>query len=635
MQSSSIIRFDQYELDLGTYELRKSGRAIRLEKSPMELLVLLAEKRGQLVTREEIIHRLWGDNVFVDTRQGINTAIYKLRTALRDDPDHPRFLQTVSGRGYRLISHDASAAEEHATIAPESVQIKTVEESSDSKRKNWKLLIALLATFVAAVVGAVLGWRFHVFRPPPDSGSITSIAVLPLANLSGDPQQEYFADGMTDELITDLAKISAFRVISRTSVMRYKHARLPLPQIGRELNVDTVLEGSVVRSGNRVRITAQLVETSTDRHLWAENYERNLSDVLSLQDDIARTIATQVQAKLAPGEEARLALARTVNPEAYDLYLRGRYLSGMRGENDLDDSVAYFEQAISLDSNFAPAYASIAQSYGLLGNNGAAAPQDAYPKDKAAALKALELDPDLGDAHVALAEVLNDYEWNWPAAEEEYKRAIVLEPNNSTAHHWYAMALAWMGRSQEALAEIKQARQLDPLSTRINANVANVLYFARQYDLAVSESEKTIQLDARDPVPHLIAGLAYSQRKEYGKAIAEVQTAVALGNEQQYNRHATFDTWLAEVYAVAGKRQQALSVLMKVKDIGRHTWVSPTLIAAVYAGLGEKDEAFAWLQQALTERDPRLFILKVSPAFDPLRSDPRFNEMLRRRRVLL
>lgn len=633
MQSSSIIRFDQYELDLGTYELRKSGRAIRLEKAPMDLLVLLAEKRGQLVTREEIIHRLWGDNVFVDTRQGINTAIYKVRTALRDDPEHPRFLQTVSGRGYRLISHDASAAEERAPIAPEPVQINTPERSSGSKRKYWKLFIPLLAALVAAIVGVVLGWRFHLSHPPLHGGSIASIAVLPLANLSGDPQQEYFADGMTDEVITDLAKIGTLRVISRTSVMRYKHSAQPLPQIGRELNADAILEGSVLRSGNRVRITAQLIEASTDRHLWAESYERNLSDVLSLQDDIAGAIVSQVQAKLAPGEQTRFLRARTVNPEAYDLYLRGRYLTEMRGENDLDESVAYFQQAINLDPNYAPAYAAIAQSYGLLGNNGAAAPEDAYPKAKAAALRALELDPDLGDAHVALAVVLNDYEWNWPAAEEEYKRAIVLEPNNSTAHHWYAMTLAWLGRSQEAIAEIEQARRLDPLSTRVNANVGNVLYFARQYDLAIVESERTIQLDARDPVPHLIAGLAYSQRKEYAKAIAETQAAVALGEEQQYNRHATFDSWLAEVYGVAGNRRQALDVLRKVKDVGKHTWVSPTLIAAVYAGLGDKDEAFAWLQKALAEHDPRLFILKVSPAFDPLRFDPRFNSVLRRRRL--
>jgi TolB-like protein/DNA-binding winged helix-turn-helix (wHTH) protein/Tfp pilus assembly protein PilF len=631
MQSSPIIRFDQYELDLSSYELRKAGRAIRLEKIPMELLILLAERRGQLVTREEIIQRLWGESVFVDTRQGINTAIHKIRTALRDDPEHPRILQTIAGKGYRLISTSDTPAAQHPVGVPSSFGDTDQEVAGKSRRRaawrNWQLPVAVLALLAAAAISAILARRFHVFRSSPPVGTVRSIAVLPLMNLSRDPEQEYFADGMTDELITDLAKISALRVISRTSVMRYKGATPPLRQIGKELNVDVVVEGSVLRAGDRVRITAQLVEASTDRHLWAERYERDFRDVLRLQEDVALDIAKQVHAKLTPQEQVRLAGAHGVNPDAYELYLKGRYHWARRGTgHGLTKAVEYFERAISVDPNYALAYAGAAQSYGMLGNNQVLPSHQVYPKAKAAALKALQLDPDLSDAHTALAEVLNDYEWNWPAAEQEYKRAIELNPNDPTAHHWYAVSLAWVGRSAEAIDEIQRALQLDPVAVNPHSNLALILLWARQYDRATVEAQEALELDANVITPHEVLALVFLQKRSYDRALAEFETAARMSPLPRMLAK------LAYGYAMTGQSAKALSTLDKLKHLPTGTYCPATSMAIIYGALGQKDEAFALLNKGLTSRDGAdLLAIKVHPFFDPLRSDPRFAEVLRRR----
>lgn len=628
MASRPTFRFGKFELDPSSYELRTPRKTVHLEKSPMELLIFLAERQGQLVTREEIIKLLWADDVHVDTRQGINTAIYKIRAALEDDPKRPHMLQTVSGKGYRLIAVSPAAEQSRGLkptpSSPHESGPPEADGGSGRKLRKWPTVVlglailALLAGFFAAF-GRRLLRSSNAARP---AAEIRAIAVLPLANLSGNPQQDYLADGMTDELITDLAKSSGLRVISRTSVMRYKGTTLPLPQIGRELNVDAVVEGSVARSGERIRATAQLVETSTDRHLWADSYERDMRDVLLLQDDLAKAIADQVEAKLDSGRPVRV---RPVNPQAYDLYLKGLYFCEKRTKADFATSLDYFQRAIALDPGYAQAYAGKAEDYGLLGNNRFMPPDQVYAKAKQAALKALQLDPDLAEAHVSMAEILDDYEWNWTGGEKEFKRAIELNPNDVTAHHWYAMSLAWRGRLTEATAEIEYASQLDPLSMRVNGNVAQILFWAHDYDRALRKSQSALKIHPNDWGTHMVLGRIWLQKRVNQAAIGEFQKAVDLAPG-----HRTLPIWLAYGYARIGQKQKAENILRRLENSQAQEYTSPALIAIIYAGLGERDEALTILERALVKRDTGLVIIKVDPAFDPLRSDPRFQRVLNR-----
>ena len=498
-------------------------------------------------------------------------------------------------------------------------------------RRRWlPVAVALAALLVMLGWFNVRGLRESLLggaQPP----HIRSLAVLPLVNLSGDAQQEYFADGMTDALITDLAKISALRVISRTSVMRYKRATPPLQQIGKELGVDAVVEGSVLRSGDHVRITAQLVEASTDRHLWAESYQRDVHDVLQLQDDLAGAIAKQVQAKLTPQERVRLT--HSVNAEAYELYLKGRYNWNNRGTRSTDNSerlrrtIDLLQRAVAIDPNYAPAWADLAKAYGVLGAAELMPVSEVFPKAKSAALKALELEPDLGEAHSLLAGVLNDFEWNWPAAEKEDRRAIELNPSDATAHQWYAMHLSWAGRSAEAIAEIERARELDPTSVPICATVSRIFLWAGQYDRAMVEAQKTLELEPTEATSYLVLAQVDLKNGNYQKAISELQTVARLNNENPRSI-----AWTAWGYALAGQRRKAVAILEKVKQVCRREYCPPTSIAMVYGALGQKDQAFAWLDKALIQGDGiQLSMIKVSPYFDSLRPDPRFAEVLRRR----
>jgi len=453
---------------------------------------------------------------------------------------------------------------------------------------------------------------------------IESLAVLPLTNFSGDPQQEYFADGMTEALIADLGQIEALRVISRTSVMQYKGVKKPLPQIARELNVDAVIEGSVLRSGDRVRITAQLIRATTDTHLWAQSYERDLRDVLALQDDVARAIATEVKAKLTPQESARLRQPRPVNPEAHENYLKGLYYWNKRTAADLKRSIEYFQQAIRKDPNYAQAYAGLADCYVVLPNYSATSPQDAFPKAKAAAEKAIQIDGGLAEAYPALAQVAAFYNYDWPNAEREFKRAIELNPSYATAHQWYAIMLARMGQQERALAEVKLAQELDPLSLIINLNVAWILYLARQYDQGIEQLGKTLELDQSFAAAHDTLGVCYVQKGMYEQGIAELRKAISLsGGDPNIKGE------LGNAYAVAGKRKQALEILGELTALWKQSYFSPYYIASIYAGLGDKDHAFAWLEKAYKEQDTWISFVNVDPAFDPLHSDPRFQDLVR------
>ena len=458
-------------------------------------------------------------------------------------------------------------------------------------------------------------------------GRIRAVAVLPLEDLSGDQVRDYFADGMTEALITNLAKIGALRVISRTSVMQYRGVRRPLPEIARELNVDAVVEGSVLRSGNRVRITAQLIRAATDQHLWAESYERDLRDVLSLQSEVARAIANEIQIKLTPQDQARLASVRSVDPEAYQLYLKGRFYWNKRTEESLKKGIEYFHQAIDLDPNYALAYAGLADCYGLLGWDlfGSLPPREALPIAKAAAKKALEIDDNLAEAHNSLAWTKLVFDWDWLGAQSEFKRAIELNPGYAAAHHWYAECLAGMGRYDEALAEIKRAQESDPLSLIISAVVGWILYFNRQHDQAIVQFQKALELDPNFWVAHWCLGRAYEQKAMFAEAVAEFQKAIDLSAGSPLALAA-----LGHAYAVSGKTTEAQRVLNELKESSKRRYVSLYGIAAIHAGLGEHDQAFEWLEKAYEERSGWLVWLKSEPVSDVLRSDPRFQNLLRR-----
>ncbi len=616
---ANVFRFDEAEVDEGRYELRRQGRMVKLEKIPMELLLLLLGRRGELVTREEIIARLWGKDVFVDTEQGINTAIRKIRQALRDDPEQPRFVQTVVGKGYRFVAPVTVVGS--ATEGPPG---RTMP--AERGRRWWIGAVATAALLAVLVAVWPSGWRGRLFgrgdRP------IRSIAVLPLENLSGNPAEEYFADGMTDALITYLAQVSALRVISRTSVMRYKGAKRPLAEIARELNVDAVVEGSVVRSSNRVRINAQLIQAVPEHHLWASVYERDLADVVALQGDVARAIATEIQIKLTPQEQTRLARAQPLAPEALEAYLKGRYEWSKWTEEGLKKSIEYFEQAIQKESAYAQAWAGLADAYGLLGDLQFEPRQVALPKAKAAALRALELDETLSEAHVSLGGVLLHLEWSWSESERELQRAIALSPNNATAHQWHGYYLRAMGRFDDAIAEMKRARELDPFSPNKQNALGAAFYEAGRYDEALQQFREVPDPNATSVLRHRRMAAIYERKGMQKEATAELLAALRVGGK---NRLATV---IERKYLSSGYPEARKTFLWgdigEIQQRGRNGFLQAYWIAADYALLGEKNKAFEWLEKAFRERDVSLIYLKVDESFQALRPDPRFQDLLRR-----
>jgi TolB-like protein/Flp pilus assembly protein TadD len=446
-----------------------------------------------------------------------------------------------------------------------------------------------------------------------------------LESLSSDPSQDYFADGMTDELISALGQISALRVISRTSVMPYKHARKPLPQIAHELNVDAVVEGSVLRSGERVRITAQLIEASADKHLWSQSYEGELRDALTLQDKVAGAIADQIRIKLNPREQAALTDAKVVNPEAYESYLKGRYFWNKRTAEGLKVALAYFNQAIDEDPKYAPAHSGLADTYALLADweYGVMTPREALPKAKAAAIKALELDATLGEAHNSLAFCLDVFDWDLVAAEREFRRAIELNPSYATAHQWYASHLVVLGRNDEAIAEMRRAESLDPLSLIISADLADFLIIAHAYDESIRESHKTIELDPNFALAHNQLGQAYLQLHRHDEAVTELQKGVQLSGGSP-----TIMANLARAYVACGKRGEATKLLDDLKLRSNPSASHASEVAMIYAALGDADQAMNWLDKAYDERFNPSVLLR--PGFDPLRSNLRFRELFRR-----
>jgi TolB-like protein len=591
VSSPNPIQFgDNFELDARACELRRAGRPLKLERIPMELLLLLIEQRGRVVTRKEILEKIWGKDVFVDPESSINSAVRKIRQVLEDDPTQPRFLQTVSRRGYRFI---ASIWEVGFPEARRCQDGRPKSSESPAVKK-------------------------------PTNQRIRSIAVLPLENLTGDAGQQYFADGMTEALITTLAQIESLGVISRTSALHYHASGKPLPQIANELRVDGIVEGSVARCGNRVRIDAQLIHAPSDRHLWAKSYERDLQDVLALQGEIARSIASEIKIRLTPKDRARLRNSPPVNREAYDAYLKGRFFWNKRTAQALKTGIGHFEDATKKDPGYARAYAGLADSYDVAPFYSVMTPKEAYPRAKAAAMKALEIDESLGDAHTSLAHALWSYDWDWASAERENQRSLELNSNYATGHHWYSWFLELMGRHDEAVHEAQRALRLDPLSLAINTQLGVAYYYAREYRHAVEQLRKTLELDPRYPMAYIYLGQCLDQLEEFEGAIAEFEKGL----------QAVEDPWLSAslIHACgrADRRMEAKKELAKLLESSKTKVVSPYLLAMAYAGLDEKAKALGWLETAYRERANWIPYLKVDPEVDNLRTDPRFAELLRR-----
>ena len=634
MQANDPLRrlgFGVFEVDLRDGQLTRRGLRLRLQEQPFQVLAMLLEKPGEVVTREELRSRLWPSTV-VDFDHGLNKAISKIREVLGDSVENPRFVETVARRGYRFLADvavidTADGQREPAPDALASPRDTPLADLTDAgalpKRAVPPYAWRLFAFGLALVITASLSWV--VYSRNQSSPMIRSLAVLPLENLSGDASQDYFADGMTDELITNLGQIGALRVISRTSVMTYKGVRKPLAQIAAELNVEAVVEGSVLRSGERVRITAQLIQVPADKHIWAQSYEGDIRDTLTVQNRVARAIAEQIRVTLNRQEQATLEKSKTVNPEAYEAYLKGRYFWNKRTGDGLRTAIEYFSRAIKTDPAYAEAYSGLADAYAVSGDlkYGVLSPQDAFPKARAAATKALALDDTLGEAHASLAFALDLYGWDWDAAETEYRQAIKLNPGYATAHQWYSWHLIMMGRNNDAMFELRKAQGLDPLSLIISADIADALCVAHLYDEAVQQSKKTLEMDPNFAIGHYELGQAFAQKHMHNEAIAEFQRAIELSGHS-----GAFDSNLAYVYAVSGRKEEAMKI---AKDLEARHDQSPSVdadIALIYVGLGDQDQAMIRLNKAYEARFKASILLR--PAFDPLRSDARFQDLLRR-----
>jgi len=632
-QVSRRLCFGLFELDLRAGELRKHGLRIRLQEQPFQVLVMLLEHHGEVVTREELQKKLWPADTFVDFDHGLNKAISKIREALGDSAESPRFVETVARRGYRFLAEVRAAdtapgtSPEPATRAPASAEARDRSNLAGEPampKPVARPVARMVSLFVVLLVIACLAvWKLYSWKR--SSPVIRSLAVLPLESLSNDASQDYFADGMTDELISDLGQISALRVISRTSVMAYKRTNKPLPQIARELNVDAVVEGTVLHSGDQVRITAQLIEASSDKHLWSQSYEGELRDTLALQNQVARAVADQIRINLNAQERTALKSVRVVNPQAYESYLKGRYFWNKRTADALRVALAYFNQAIDEDPKYAEPYSGLADTYALLGDwqYAAMTPKEALPKAKAAATKALELDSTLGEAHNSLAFCLDGFDWDFDSAGKEFRRAIELNPGYATAHHWYAWHLSLVGQNEEAIVEMKKAEGLDPLSIIINADLAELLVLAHYYDESIRQSRKTIEMDPAFALAHNQLGQAYLQKQMPHEAITELQKAVQLSAGSP-----TCIANLARAYAASGKKSEAVKLLSDLKKRSNASYSHASEIAVVYAALDDKAQAMNWIEKGYQERFNPGVLLR--PGFDPLRSDPRFQDLLRR-----
>ena len=621
-----------FEFDPRTRTLRRAGRVLKLERIPTEILFCLIQRKEELVGREQIVERIWGKGVFLDTDNSINGAVRKIRQALKDDPEQPRYIQTITGKGYRFIAPVLAPGEKPPaeTTGPSAAPLPLHSEKTfplGFVRWRW---VALASAFVLLISVVGMGWLWGRYNHRTQPAGRAMLAVLPFQNLTGDSAQEYFSDGFTEEMITQLGKLDPqhLGVIARTSIMTYKAVNKPLAEIAHELGVQYVLEGSVRRDSGKVRISAQLIQAGDQTHLWARDYDRELNNLLVLQTEIAEEIADEVELTLAH-DHVRTPVAHSVvlSPgayEAYDLYLKGRYFWNKRNPEGFRQAVTCFQQAIEKNPADARAYAGLADSYAMMSGYYLVSPRYVMPKAREAALKALEIDDSLAEAHTSLAVISQNYNWDWQTAEKEYRRAIQLNPNYATAHQWYAEFLAFQGRFDEALAESERAHQLDPLSLIIAADNGAIYYFARQYDRAIERFRAVLDMDPTFTRAHLIVG-AYVQKQQFKEALADIDTW------RQGDQGAWIWAWETYIYGAAGDKVKARHALEQAQRAVRSDQSeSASMLSTAYLGVHDNNQVLAYLEKAYQERSNLIASLKVDPAYDPVRNDPRFQVLLKR-----
>jgi TolB-like protein/Tfp pilus assembly protein PilF len=586
-RSPNIKRFGIFEVDLRARELRKGGIRIRLQDQPFEILAAMLERPGEIVTRDELRERLWPAGTFVDFDHSLNAAIKRLRAALGDDADNPRFVETLHRRGYRFI----------AAVETEGPPGRTL----------------------------------HVVRPiaakPANDLVNVRLVVLPFANLSNDPTQEYFSDGLTEEMITQIGRLCPGRlgVIARTSSMLFKRSAKSASEIGRELSADYLLEGSVRGDGDRIRITAQLIETRTEVHLWAETYDRSLGETLNLQTDVAAHIARSLAMELVPDQVDVLGRATPRRTEAYQAYLKGRYHWNRGMLEGVLSAISYYERALDLDPEFAAAHSALARARIALANVSKEPVRGLLERARESAVRAIEIDPGISDAHLALAEIRRTLEWNWRTAENEYRTAIALSPSCESAHRFYAYFLAAMSRFGEAKAEADRACDVDPFCLVVMTGAAWVRYAAGEFDTAIDRSRHVLDMDAGYMPARRMLGAALVAAGKPDEAVVELTAAVGPGGDDRISL-----AWLAHAKALAGERNEASAIVAKLDADAHTSYVSGYHRALAHTGLGNRDAAFALLEKACADREPPVVNLKIESRFEPLRRDPRFGALLQR-----
>jgi TolB-like protein/DNA-binding winged helix-turn-helix (wHTH) protein/Flp pilus assembly protein TadD len=611
VQTKRLYQFGPFSLDPVKRRLMRDGEVVKLTPKAFETLLALVEQRGKTIEKDELLNKVWAGTAVEENN--LNQSITALRKTLGDSREKSEYIATVPGVGYRFVAEVTVRADEE----PKPI-------FTDRRPMFRYGLVAVGLVVLVVVVGYALLKRE---KPVPQGPAVASIMVLPLDNISGDAGEEYFADGVTDALIGDLAKLPGLQVISRTSSMHYKGTKKSLPEIAREINVDAIVEGSVQRSGDRVVIRAQLIHAATDHHLWVQTYERPMRDVLDVQSEIAQTIARQVQIQMTPADHARLTTRHPVSPKAFDHYLQGRYLYwNRRTEENLNKAIAHFQNAIKEDPGYALAYVGVADSYNALGvvQIGALPPQEARRLAEENATKALALDPTLAEAYTVLGYVKH-YNWNWDGAEDDFKRAIDLNPSYANAHNFYASLLMSRGRIDESIASSTKARELDPFSLAISAQRGFLLENARRYDEAIEQLRGVIAMDPNHYQAHWFLGHTCAANKQFEQGIAAAQKAVDVSE-----RSPGALGMLGLVYALAGRKDDANKILNELLELNKKRYVTPAALANIYVGLDNKDQAFVWLEKAFAEKSNYMAYLKVFPILDPLRSDPRFAALVQR-----
>ena len=627
MSEGSRFRFGVYQVDLNSGELFRNGIKVKIQDQPFKILSMLLEHPGEVVHRDEIRKRIWAEDTFVDFDLGLNTAIRKLRQALGDDADAPIYIETIPRRGYRFlapVTHEpgsGSAEIQVPAAQPASADLREeLGPSSPNKqqRNRWPWVIAASVVFaLVAVAGAYRGW----FSSRPQT--LNSLVILPFANETGDPNAEYLSDGITEDILNRLSRLPELRVVPRSTAFRYKGSSVEAQDIGQQLNVRAVLTGRVSQRGDMLSIGAELVDVSTRSQIWGQVYTRKMADLLTTQDEIASDVFEQLRMRLTQSERGRLNRRYTSNLEAYHLYLEGRYYWNKRSKEALLRSVDDFKEALKKDPNYALAYAGLADSYLILAEFTYLSPNDSYPMAREWAQKAIAIDDSIAEAHTSLASILENYDWDWKAADAEYRRAIELNPNYSVARVWYAQALVRRGQTDEALQQIELARRIDPLSLSLETIAGRILYFGKRYPEALSRLQKAVELDSSYSAAHLALGQTYEQIGRFEEALDEFHKAEALEPDSSL-----IAAGLGHCLAMSGRHTESAAVLDRLTKWSKERYVSPGNQAIVYAGLNDKEQALKFLRIAEEERSSWITFLKVEPRFDNLRSDPRFLDLM-------